>query len=122
LLFAFCFLLLPFSKVNQVGLTCGSANPAAQQRRPTTRWGMIVVICATLRVSLHVLHGKSPSSAFSSGLKSQVSSFRFPLSAFRFQNLCPSVFICGKILPFLSFSRPGIFPGLKSQDFRFPLF
>jgi hypothetical protein len=29
----------------QVGLTCWSANPAAQQRRPTTEFSDVVVIC-----------------------------------------------------------------------------
>jgi len=36
------------TSAKQVGLTCGSANPAAQQRRPTNRYAMVVVICYIL--------------------------------------------------------------------------
>ena len=32
-----------------VGLTCGSANPAAQQRRPAIRCADLVVICQSNR-------------------------------------------------------------------------
>jgi hypothetical protein len=35
------------TKAKPVGLTCWSANPAAQQRRPTTRCADVVVICYT---------------------------------------------------------------------------
>jgi hypothetical protein len=33
------------TSAKSVGLTCGSANPAAQQRRPATRCVNVVVIC-----------------------------------------------------------------------------
>ena len=33
------------TNVKPVVLTCGFANPAAQQRRPTTRCANVVVIC-----------------------------------------------------------------------------
>jgi len=36
------------TKAKPAGLTCWSANPAAQQRRPTTRCADVVVICYTL--------------------------------------------------------------------------
>jgi hypothetical protein len=41
------------TSAKSVGLTCGSANPAAQQRRPTTRCVNVVVICySAIRVKV----------------------------------------------------------------------